>query len=103
MRREFSVSDDGRQIFGRRPKPRTTKPREDVFRAGHYKVLTETGNLRKKSLWAVVIRLGNTIIYKTPYIAGLFNSFVNGLFLILTILLFSLYKNSIIDVKLTPN
>ena len=92
MRREFSVSDEGRQIFGRRPKPRTTKPREDVFRAGHYKVLT-----------TVVIRLGYTIIYKMPYIAGLFNSFVNGLFLILTILLFSLYKNSIIDVKLTPN
>ena len=28
VRREFSVLAEGRHVFGRRPKPRATKPRE---------------------------------------------------------------------------
>ena len=40
----------GRHVFGRRPKTRAVKPREKrVFRAGHYKDLTETGNGAKSS------------------------------------------------------
>ena len=46
VRREFSVLAEGQHIFGRRPKPRAAKPREK--RAGHYKDLTETGNLARK-------------------------------------------------------
>ena len=48
MRREFSVSAEGRHIVGRMPKPRAAKPQETHFRAGHYKDLTETGNRARK-------------------------------------------------------
>ena len=41
MRWEFSVLAEGRHIFGRSPKPK-------LFRAGHYKDLTETGNRARK-------------------------------------------------------
>ena len=43
LRREFSVLAEGRQVFGRRPKPRAAK----LF-AGHHKDLTETGNRARK-------------------------------------------------------
>ena len=49
VRREFSVSTEGRHSFDRTPKPRAAKPREKrAFRAGHYKDLTETGNRARK-------------------------------------------------------